>query len=35
MLYVSKIPLMQKPSKFDEVIVDFKIKEIQTIRDMI
>jgi len=35
MLYISKIPLMQKPSKFDEIIVDFKIKEVKAIYDMI
>ena len=35
MLYISKIPLMQKPSKFNDIIVDFKIKEIKVIYDMI
>ena len=35
MLYISKIPLTQKPSKFDEIIVDIKIKEIKVIYDMI
>jgi hypothetical protein len=35
MLYISKIPLMQKPSNFDEIIVDFKIKEIKNITEII
>ena len=35
LIYISKIPLMQKPNKFDEIIVDFKIKEIKVIYDMI
>lgn len=34
-LYISKIPLMKKSSKFDDIIVDFKIKEIKVIYDMI
>jgi hypothetical protein len=33
--YISKIPLMQKISQFDEVIVDFKIKEIKVIYDVL
>jgi hypothetical protein len=35
MLYISKIPLMQKPNKFDEIIVDFKVKEIKSITENI
>ena len=35
MLYQAKIPLLKKPSKFDELLTNFEIKEIEYVSDIL